>query len=396
MTRKEFLRTLATLGIAAPLVTTLAASCNEKDETLQGLDVDYKGKVLIIGAGAAGMTAGYLLNRFGVDFQIIEASAVFGGRIKRLDGFADFPIDLGGEWIHTDPAVLSRMLDDSAQQAKVDLVTYNPQTVSVWRNGKLRKRNITRHFYSEYKFKSTTWYGFFERFIVPSIQDRIIYNSPVRSIDYSSDRVVVKDRNDNTYEADKVLVTVPVSILKNSDITFEPALPTEKVEALDSIYFPPILKAFFEFSERFYPDLLVMDNLLTRNEMFYDAAFRKEAKSHVLGLFVIDDPAQTYVDLGTDQAIIQSALAKLDEVFDGKASQFYVKGAVQNWTTEPFIQGSYSHFEENISNTIRTLIEPLNDKVYFAGEAMNLNGDTSTVHGASESAYLMIRRMLQL
>ena len=41
--------------------------------------------------------------------------------------------------------------------------------ISVWKDGKLRKRNIASHFYSEYKFKSTTWYGFFEQHIVPTI-----------------------------------------------------------------------------------------------------------------------------------------------------------------------------------------------------------------------------------
>ena len=56
--------------------------------------------VLIIGAGAAGITAGHLLAERGVDFEILEASSTHGGRVRKVDDFVDFPIDIGGEWIH--------------------------------------------------------------------------------------------------------------------------------------------------------------------------------------------------------------------------------------------------------------------------------------------------------
>jgi len=67
--------------------------------------------VAIVGAGAAGLAAGYLLQRYRVDFEIIEAAPVYGGRLKRAEGFADFPIDLGAEWIHTHPVVLAEILN---------------------------------------------------------------------------------------------------------------------------------------------------------------------------------------------------------------------------------------------------------------------------------------------
>ena len=41
-------------------------------------------KVLIIGAGAAGITAGHLLAERGVDFEILEASSTHGGRVRKL------------------------------------------------------------------------------------------------------------------------------------------------------------------------------------------------------------------------------------------------------------------------------------------------------------------------
>ena len=48
----------------------------------------FKGKVIIIGAGAGGLSAGYLLAQQGTDFEILEASENYGGRIKINQEFA--------------------------------------------------------------------------------------------------------------------------------------------------------------------------------------------------------------------------------------------------------------------------------------------------------------------
>jgi len=39
---------------------------------------------------------------------------------------------------------------------------------------------------------------------------------------------------------------------------------------------------------------------------------------------------------------------------------------------------------------------PVDDKLFFAGEAMNTNGHTVAVHGASESAYIALEKMLNV
>jgi monoamine oxidase len=40
------------------------------------------------------------LNQRGIQVQILEALSVFGGRMKRVTDFADFPIPTGAEWLH--------------------------------------------------------------------------------------------------------------------------------------------------------------------------------------------------------------------------------------------------------------------------------------------------------
>ncbi len=395
MKRKEFLKNLSTLGIGIPFFSSLLSSCNKSFLLPSDLEVTFQGKVLVIGAGAAGLTAGYILQRQGIDFEILEASSIHGGRIKKLDSFVDFPIDLGGEWIHTDPKVMVDLIDDEEVKVDIDIITYNPKSIYVQKEQELVRRNFTSHFYSEYKFKSTTWYDFFDQYMVPNFSDRIRYNRPITSIDYTGSKVVVEDANGMTYEADKVLVTVPVSILKDNSISFQPALPQDKIDALATIDVPPILKVFMEFSEKFYPDLLVRDGLTEQNNLLYDAAFGKDTDHHVLGLFCIGEDARAYNALETEQAVIDLLLKELDEVYDGSASRTYLQGVVQDWTKEPFIQGSYSHFQEGYRSTIDVLIEPIDNKIYFAGEAMNPVGQTSTVHGAGESAYVALEKILK-
>ena len=59
--------------------------------------------VIVIGAGAAGLTAARDILQEDDEYYcvtVLEASDRIGGRLKKDDQLADFPIDLGGEWIH--------------------------------------------------------------------------------------------------------------------------------------------------------------------------------------------------------------------------------------------------------------------------------------------------------
>lgn len=398
MTREEFIKNSLALGIGLPFLTNLLASCGDDGIDVPQLQTDFSGKVIIIGAGAAGLAAGYLLQRYNVDFEIIEASSDYGGRVKRATDFADFPIDIGAEWIHTSPSVLADIIDDPSVNASIDFVTFNPQTFEVWDGEKLKTRNLASNFYSEYKFKNTTWYGFFEQYIVPSFEDKIVLNKPIVDIDYSGDKVVLTAMDNDTFEADKVLVTAPIKILQQDTISFTPSLPAAKIAAINSISMGDGLKVFIEFRERFYPDMLLfgalLDALSEDDKIFYDAAFRKDASRNVMGLFTINSNAAAYTNLGSDQEIIDKILSELDEIFDGKASQNYIQHIVQNWSAAPYIQGSYSNdFSNDQEDTVNTIKDPVDNKIFFAGEALSIDNQ-ATVHGACESGYAAVGMIL--
>lgn len=399
MTRKDFIKNALALGIGFPFLSTfLLESCSKDDSIFPTFKTNFSGKVIIVGAGAAGLAAGYLLSRYGVEFEIIEASPVFGGRVKRIDGFADFPIDIGAEWIHVDPSILADIINNPDEKANIDIIIYNPQSIKSWNNGKLKAHNYVSHFYSEWKFKNTTWHSYFEQYILPHVKSQIVYNKPIVEIDYSGERVVLKTANNETYEADKVLVTAPVKILQNQLIDFRPMLPASKTDAINRIYMGDGIKIFVEFKERFYPDILgfgtVIQAMSGDEKFIYDASFGKDTTKHILALFAINDKATLYTQLATEAEIINKFIAELDEIFDGKASKNYVKHVIQNWSAEPYIQGAYSYtFDGSQRDIVAEVKKPLLDKVFFAGEALSIKNQ-ATVHGACESAYEVIEHML--
>ncbi|MGB1207268.1 MAG: FAD-dependent oxidoreductase [Chitinophagales bacterium] len=195
MTRKEFLKISGIFGFGLPFQLSLI-SC--KDENIVA---PFGGKVIIIGAGAGGLSAGYLLQQQGIDFEILEASANYGGRMKINTDFTDFPIPLGAEWLETSSDIFEEIVNDSSVQVNVETIADSPDR----------------------KFVNYSWYNFFEEYIAPSISDKISYQTIAQSIDYSGEKVIVNTQN-GEYIADKIIVSVPLKILQDGDIVFMPNL----------------------------------------------------------------------------------------------------------------------------------------------------------------------------
>src|SRR5437868_8952838 len=67
--------------------------------------------VIILGAGAAGLSAAIELTRAGLAVSVIEARNRIGGRIFTLrDPVCDAPIELGAEFIHGKPPEICDLL----------------------------------------------------------------------------------------------------------------------------------------------------------------------------------------------------------------------------------------------------------------------------------------------
>ncbi|MEO9849462.1 MAG: FAD-dependent oxidoreductase [Reichenbachiella sp.] len=377
MTRKEFIKICGILGVSLPFQAAFSA-CNKDDKG------SFSEKVIIIGTGAGGLSAGYLLNQHGIEFEILEASATYGGRMKRTTDFADFPIPLGAEWLHTKTSVFQEIVNDDAQTVEVNTVGYDSQvdTEGNWDNGQLTVNELVD---SDRKFIDSTWFDFFDEYIVPSVTQKIVYNTIVQSIDYSGEQIMVKTSN-GEYTADKVIVSVPLKILQDGDISFTPSLPEDKSAAINSATVWEGFKAFIEFSEKFYHTATSF-NITPETDgqkLYYDASYGQDTSQNVLGLFTVGKPALDYISRSGDE-LRDFILKELDEIYDNKATASYVKHMVQNWNDEPFIKAGYLSDHEDWRK-VRTLGESVADKVYFAGGPYTDGEDWVSVHAAAQSA----------
>lgn len=200
------------------------------------------------------------------------------------------------------------------------------------------------------------------------------------------------------YTSDKVLVTVPIKVLQSNMINFTPSLSAAKINAINSISMGAGLKAFIEFEKKFYADITIEGKLFeaisTDDKVYYDAAFRKGSDLNVLGLFTINEKAERFTSLENDEQIIAAIISELDGMYGGQASQHYKNHIIQNWSRELYILGSCSYdFDGSQSGIVESIIEPVHNQIYFAGEALSIDSQ-ATVQGACESGMEVVEMMI--
>ena len=367
-------------------------------ETALNRTYEYSGKVIVIGAGASGLAAAKVLEKNNIDYTILEATNRYGGRLKKDTTLADFPIDIGAEWLHSAPITLNKLKGKQGEEIDEELIPYHLNNTATWDGNEYKinpswHNNFRYNFMPESKFKNTTWYDFVSENIANSVLQNIQYNSPVVSIDYTNNKVSVKTTDGTTYEADRVLVTVPIGILKSETISFKPELCQERRDAIKEITFYPGFKVVMNFSEKFYPDAIECE-VNNGEKGFYDIAFGKETQDNILGFLCTGDETQKYYNLKSNDEIIDSLLSELDHIFDGKASSSYSgKYILENWGQYEFTLGTWTQaFQEKKSN-LKILNQSLDNKVYFAGE-INDRYKQMGVPGAILSGYYSVDKLL--
>jgi monoamine oxidase len=366
MKRSEFIKMCAIFGISIPFQASLL-SFNKENIT----NTLFSGKVTIIGAGAGGLAAGYLLKQQGIDFEILEASVVYGGRMKINTDFADFPIPLGAEWLETGTDIFQEIVNDSSIAVNIETIADAPDR----------------------KFINSSWYSFFEEYIVPSIADKIVFNTIVHSIDYAGNQIMIATQN-GQYIADKVIVSVPLKILQDADISFLPTLPIDKTNAINNTTIWEGFKAFFEFSERFYDDNYEFKINPKRDgeKIYYNASFGQNTTKNILRLFAVGKPAIDFTALSGD-GLRDFILKELDRIYNNQATPNYINHITQDWDNEPFIKSGYmTDYADEL--TVKKLGESVANKIYFAGGAYTNGDDWVSVHAAAASAKKTVQEII--
>ena len=388
------------LGLSLAGCFNWSARATNKVPKTTALDKTYKydGKVIIIGAGAAGLAAAKVLQLNGIDYEILEATERYGGRIKKDSLLADFPIDVGAEWIHSNPVVLNILKGKKGNEIDEELIPYHLEDAYSWNGLEYEKVSKSKldfdyNFMPESKFKKSTWYDYIEKNIANKVKHKIKFSSAVTEIDYSKNKVIITTENGKSHKADKVLVTVSIGVLKSNKIKFIPELSQEKKESIESVSFLPGFKLIMKFDEKFYPDAINC-NTTSGEKVYYDIAFKKETKTNILGLLVTGNSTKKYYAYKTEEKIVESAITELDAIFNGKASEsFSGEYIIENWGQHNFTMGTWTQVFQEKNRNLKILNQPINKKIYFAGEINDIYNQMG-VPGAVLSGFNSIDKLM--
>jgi monoamine oxidase len=205
-------------------------------------------------------------------------------------------------------------------------------------------------------------------------------NCVVTLIDHSAKRVRI-ETSQGTLTADKVIVTVPTSLIADETIRFHPPLPS-KVDAARGLPLGLADKVTLALDE---PEALPKEGNLraaTMRTAMGTYHLRPFGQPCIEGFFG-GRYARSLEDAG-DGAL---AAASIDEIVSILGSDFRRKLkplAESRWAHDPFARGSYSHALPGHAGDRAVLAAPVDGRLFFAGEATSPEF-FSTAHGARDS-----------
>jgi len=181
--------------------------------------------------------------------------------------------------------------------------------------------------------------------------------------------------------AKAVIVTAPMTVLAAGDITFIPALPSEYSQAFDDLPFGVVDKIGIAFTSDVFggaaANSMVTQHLDTER---IGLGLAKMAGAPMMNLIVAEDLARE-LEEGGATAVDAYAHEFVTDTFGAAAAAAIDRTITHAWGTDPLTMGSYSAARVGKVGARATLATPLDNRLYFAGEAVSTNAHSS-LHGA--------------
>ncbi|WP_272149259.1 flavin monoamine oxidase family protein [Tenacibaculum aiptasiae] len=437
--------------IAIILATTSLFSFNKEKDTLKNKEK----KVIIIGAGISGLAAAKYFKEKGINPIVLEAQNKVGGRLK-TDRSLGIAFDEGASWIHgpkgnpiTTIAKLSKATtfltdDDNVEVYNIDGTKYQAKFLK--RQERKYKRKINRirgkknqsfgqRFYKKfpkyidnnlwtymlsaylefdtggdiYKLSSTYFYddeafggddliitnGYdnLTNYLAEGIDIRL--NNNVTHINYANNTVLITT-NENTYEADFVLVTVPLGVLKNKNITFIPLLPKKTQKAIEGLEMGSVNKFLLTWEKPFWnTDLQYIGYTPKKRGKFnYFINMNKFAPINALMTFSFGEFSKK-TEYMSDEEVTQEIMTNLRAIY-GPNIPNPTNILRTKWNTNKYAFGSYSFGTNGTTpEYFEAFEESINNKIFFAGEHTIVDY-RGTVHGAYLSGIREAKKIIKL
>jgi monoamine oxidase len=219
--------------------------------------------------------------------------------------------------------------------------------------------------------------------------------SPVQTIDWQNpQQVVVTLKTGESLVARQVIITVPLAILQKQLIDFVPALPDGKQQAIAGLGVSHIIKLILKFDAPFWPEDWEHCHTTLDTQLWWRPGWGRATEEPVLTAFVGSAGADRIRALGTDGAAALG-VAHLEAMFGISLAGRLVQAQLVDWQADPYVQMGYSHTPPHATGLRDKLAAPVQDCLFFAGEATNTIRP-ATVHGAFESGFRAATEVLSV
>lgn len=219
----------------------------------------------------------------------------------------------------------------------------------------------------------------------------------VKEIKWHRGHAEVTDDNNQVFIAPKVIITIPLGVWQTNVntkavIDYTPALPL-KSEAARQMGFGAVIKILIEFADRFWEDEAIKNSVkadtqgvhMVLTDMDIPTWWTQIPQQTPLLTGWLSGPKAEQIKNLCDEDIMQKAIHSLSLLFRINSDILKKKlkwWKVFNWSKDPFTCGSYSYSTLETNLARKTLIEPAEDTLFFAGEALYHGPEMGTVEAA--------------
>jgi monoamine oxidase len=199
---------------------------------------------------------------------------------------------------------------------------------------------------------------------------------PVTAIDHRGRRLRI-ETNKGAIAADQVIVTVPTAVLAAERILFTPALP-EKIAAARGLPLGLADKLFMSLdgAEEFEKETRLFGRTDRKGTGGYH--LRPFGRPMIEAYFAGGLAAE--LEGNGEGAFFDFAVSELVGLFGSDFARRLKPIRSHHWAHDPFALGSYSFALPGCADCRQTLAQPVDSRLFFAGEACSEH-DFSTAHG---------------
>lgn len=202
----------------------------------------------------------------------------------------------------------------------------------------------------------------------------------IKKVKWKKGNVTVYTAIGKEFSAEKLLVTIPVSMLSNGYIQYDP--PNDFIETMaKDIGFGAVIKVVVQFKNVFWQK----DAGFVLSDELFPTWWTQLPDTIPVLTGWLGGPKAVPVSQHTEEEITEMALSSLAALFNMNLPQIkeqVVRSKVFNWQKNEFIMGGYSYDTIHSAAARKKLLAPIQDTIFFAGEGLYSGPHPGTVEAA--------------